>query len=460
MAFCRAAWRVPRRPPVGCFRPAARGESVTRTHYAEAVTERTPARDVSGRLPDPVLARIVALTSAVLGVLDLKDVPMPLRRIARFTPAKRQRFGAAAMLTALDDDPDFRANVAAGIAEDQPESTAADRAAIAYLRRENGWEAEIAAASDDIDEPVPDDTGTVARLERDLEVARARGREHAAIAAAELEEARAAADDLRKQVRQLAGAARRVQRELATAKGELVHERDRASAALQEVAAVRAEAAALERRLRAQLGEQRQQASTARRSKRASYESDATRLRLLLDTLAGAAAGLRDELALPAGTQTPADLVAAERPGDGRRGTHLADPGSLDRVLALPRAHLIVDGYNVTKTGYAALSLAAQRERLLRGLGTLAVQNGAETTCVFDGSVAPAVAAPAPRGVRLIFSDPGQIADEVIRRLVGAEPSGRAVAVVSSDREVADSARRAGFYAVPSQVLLDRLGRG
>lgn len=63
-------------------------------------------------------------------------------------------------------------------------------------------------------------------------------------------------------------------------------------------------------------------------------------------------------------------------------------------------------------------------------------------TCVFDGAelVAPVLLAP-PRGVRVLFSKPGVTADELIRQLVRAEPPGRPVIVVSTDREVADEWR-------------------
>ena len=49
-------------------------------------------------------------------------------------------------------------------------------------------------------------------------------------------------------------------------------------------------------------------------------------------------------------------------------GSHADDPDHLGRLLTLPRVHLVVDGYNVTKTGYGDLPLADQRERLLGGL--------------------------------------------------------------------------------------------
>jgi predicted RNA-binding protein with PIN domain len=184
---------------------------------------------------------------------------------------------------------------------------------------------------------------------------------------------------------------------------------------------------------------------------------------MLLDALMDAAQGLRRELALPATISRPADSVGAVEPvGRGAlpgRGLSEQDPALLDKLLTLPKVHLIIDGYNVTKTGYGELPLADQRNRLVRGLGGLASQTGAEITCVFDGAELDApVAITAPRGVRVLFSLPGQTADELIGRLVRAEPEGRAVVVVSADREVADAARRAAARPAPSSLLLRRLG--
>jgi predicted RNA-binding protein with PIN domain len=114
----------------------------------------------------------------------------------------------------------------------------------------------------------------------------------------------------------------------------------------------------------------------------------------------------------------------------------------------------------VTKTGYPALPLEKQRLRLLGGLAVLAAQSGAEVTCVFDGADldAPVLLAP-PRGVRVLFSKAGETADELIRRLVRAEPAGRPIVVVSADREVADGVARAGARPVASTLLLKRLAR-
>ena len=48
-------------------------------------------------------------------------------------------------------------------------------------------------------------------------------------------------------------------------------------------------------------------------------------------------------------------------------------PG-LDALLAVPTLHLVVDGYNVSKTGYPELPLADQRSRLITQLGALAAR--------------------------------------------------------------------------------------
>jgi predicted RNA-binding protein with PIN domain len=115
----------------------------------------------------------------------------------------------------------------------------------------------------------------------------------------------------------------------------------------------------------------------------------------------------------------------------------------------------------VTKTGFPDLPLEKQRTRLLTGLSHIAARCGAEVTCCFDGAALEGrVPAAAARGVRVLFSKPGETADELIRALVRAEPQGRPVCVVSSDREVADGVRRWGARPVSAAALVRRLDRG
>jgi predicted RNA-binding protein with PIN domain len=152
----------------------------------------------------------------------------------------------------------------------------------------------------------------------------------------------------------------------------------------------------------------------------------------------------------------PGDAVGTSGAGGERRSAD--DPAALDRLLALPHAHLIVDGYNVTKTGYGDLALADQRDRLVTALAALAGRASVEITVAFDGGTRPAVQRHTPRGVRVLFSSGEQIADDLIRSLVDAEPPGRALVVVTSDQQVVADVRRAGAWTVPSAVLLARLG--
>ena len=163
-------------------------------------------------------------------------------------------------------------------------------------------------------------------------------------------------------------------------------------------------------------------------------------------------------------TGSPADAVegaVSEQGGATARGMALGadDPELLEQLLVVPRVHLIVDGYNVTKTAWPTAPLETQRARLLSGLAALVARSGAEVTVVFDGAELqqrPPVVA--PRGVRVMFSPPGVIADDKIRDLLSVEPGGRPVVVVSSDREVAESAQRVGARPVASAALVRLLG--
>ena len=135
-------------------------------------------------------------------------------------------------------------------------------------------------------------------------------------------------------------------------------------------------------------------------------------------------------------------------------------PALLEQYLAMPRARLVVDGYNVSKTAWPQSSLEAQRIRLLKALAPVVARTGAETTVVFDAAASshrPVVGA--PRGVKVLFSPEGVIADDVIRDLVTAEPVGRVVLVVTSDGALGADVARAGARVVPSDVLRALLDR-
>src|SRR3954452_16190687 len=79
-------------------------------------------------LPEPARLRLLQLASEVLGRLPAEDVPQSLRAIARFTPSKRHRVGAAILSAALDAEAEFRTKVADVVAETAPQLVDALRA--------------------------------------------------------------------------------------------------------------------------------------------------------------------------------------------------------------------------------------------------------------------------------------------------------------------------------------------
>lgn len=428
-------------------------------------------------LPEGVRRRVVALVADAFGSLTMAELPPQLRQYARFTPSRRAKFAGNAMAAALESHPLFRQRVGERLRESRPELSGAleagappaaadpaEVAALAYILRPVGWAKLVAAAGEEVQraraERAEEEAGReVRRLREELAEARAAARAEADRARTELESARKEADVLHRKLRSAVSDVRRGEAALRKAAAEL--ESVRAAAAAEKTAAD-SEA----RRLRARLTEAESALEAGRRAVREGRSVEDMRLRLLLDTVLDAAQGLRRELALPPAAQHPADTVDAVEPGRmtpkdiATRALSETDPALLDQLLALPQAHLVVDGYNVTKTGYPTMPLDKQRLRLLGGLAVLAAQTGAEMTCVFDGAelAAPVLLAP-PRGVRVLFSKPGQTADELIRRLVRAEPPGRPVVVVSADREVADGVARAGARPVASTLLLKRLAR-
>ncbi|MFG2309559.1 NYN domain-containing protein [Streptomyces sp. NPDC048566] len=429
-------------------------------------------------LPDGVRRRVVQIVSDGFGGLTVAELPAQLRQYARFAPNRRAKFAGNAMAAALESDALFRQRIAEKLREAQSELCAAldaatpppaadplDVAAAAYVLRPAGWVKLVTAAGEeavraDAERADDENRAELERLREELAAARGQVRSETERLRTELDAARREADAVRRKLR---GALSDVKRGEAAVR-KLQGESDAARAESQaQVSAAESES----RRLKARLAEAEAALEATRKAAREGRSVEDMRVRLLLDTVLDAAQGLRRELALPPVSVRPAETVEAVEPGRmtpkdiAARALSENDPAILDQLLALPQAHLVVDGYNVTKTGYPQMPLEKQRLRLLGQLSQLAAQTGAEVTCVFDGAelAAPVLLAP-PRGVRVLFSKPGVTADELIRQLVRAEPPGRPVIVVSTDREVADGVARAGARPVASAVLLKRFTHG
>ncbi|MEU8735739.1 NYN domain-containing protein [Streptomyces sp. NTK 937] len=435
------------------------------------------AESLDRPLPEGVRRKVVALVSDAFGGLTVGELPAQLRQYARFTPTRRARFAGNAMAAALESDPAFRRRVGERVGRSHPELAEAltsgappaaadpvDVAAVAYVLRPDGWVKLVAAVGEEVqraDAERADEESRreLARLREELAQARERTR-------AETEGLRTELDTRRKEAESLQRKLRSALSEVKRGEAALRKETARADAARAAAAAQVSAAESESRRLKARLAEAEAAVEASRRAAREGRSVEDMRLRLLLDTVLDAAQGLRRELALPPSSIRPADGVDAVEPGRmspkdiAARALSETDPALLDQLLALPQAHLIVDGYNVTKTGYPQMPLEKQRLRLLGGLSVLAARTGAEMTCVFDGAelAAPVLLAP-PRGVRVLFSKAGVTADELIRQLARAEPPGRPVVVVSTDREVADGVAKAGARPVASALLLKRLSR-
>ncbi len=412
-------------------------------------------------LPDAVRARVVGLVAAVLP--QVPNLPPAVRRVASFAPARRARLGSGALVAALADD-DLRRRVLLQLGEPPVEASGeegdpVEQAARAWLHRPAGWTERLRAALELLGEGTGTDTASE-RLRRRAEQAEQALREQRAGHRAQAAEYKSEIATLRRRV----GEARTAER---AARAEAEQARAEADAAR---AAAAAEVAGREkelRRLRAQLAAAHDEVAGARRSARAGRRAErdeaTLRARLLLDTVLEAAAGLQRELGLPSVAGAPGDRVEAaleqaRTPAPGEAAE--ISPAMLEQVLAMPRARLLVDGYNVSKTAWPDSSLEAQRIRLLGALGPLVARTGAETTVVFDAadsSTRPVV--PGPRAVKVRFSPEGVIADDVIRDLVAAEPPGRVTVVVTSDRAVATDVVRAGARSVAAQTLVALLSR-
>jgi predicted RNA-binding protein with PIN domain len=436
------------------------------------VTAADPNGDVP-TLPAAVRSRMISLAAQALAKMPTAQIPPALRRSVDFAPAKRAKLVGAQLAAALETDDEFRdrlatqvralvPDVVAGLeSEPAPGTSSTDAAAVAFIVRTSGWADVVRAATQAVGDAAPsggDLLDSVDRLTAALAQARGKNKEIRSRLRAQLDAVKAENAQLRRTLGHT-----RVQLKEAQLRAEdamaAVEDQQRETA----VASRFLEAET--RRLRARITELETQHTSARRAVRDDRDAEVMRLRLLLDTVGDAVAGLRRELALPPSDLLPADTVLALEPGSESLVSAVGrallddDPTLLRRLIELPQVHLIVDGYNVSKTAWPTAPLEQQRERLAAGLASLVAGKRVETTIVFDGAqLAHPPSMPTRRIVRVRFSPQGVIADDVIRELVEAEPAGRPVVVVTTDRELATSVTKKGARAVASMALVRALG--
>lgn len=109
---------------------------------------------------------------------------------------------------------------------------------------------------------------------------------------------------------------------------------------------------------------------------------------------------------------------------------------------------LLVDGYNVLLTGGAVTNLREARETLVREIEAYCARTGRRARLYFDSREGPL------RGqtthVEVIYVPAGTTADAAIIETVTATQDRTAYCVVTSDREIADAARRHKMAVIPS----------
>jgi uncharacterized protein len=123
---------------------------------------------------------------------------------------------------------------------------------------------------------------------------------------------------------------------------------------------------------------------------------------------------------------------------------------------------IVVDGYNVIRQWpeLAMLDrtdLQSGREALLRELQSYRRARRHEITVVFDGRERGEFSerTESARGIGVRYSKRGDTADALIARLVAGRAEG--TVVVSSDREVAQNARRQGAACLSAAEFLTRI---
>jgi hypothetical protein len=347
---------------------------------------------------------------------------------------------------AIDADPDFRRRLAAGAL---PELV--DPIGIEWLRREDGWEARVAAlvAAREGAASEADEQSALRRAERRREAAEhaaARTRLELVALQARVEELTAQLTSERSAGRDSRGDLDALRAEVAAAKRDARHANDRAEAARARLAGVEASRDAAIHR--AEAAELQRDALLADRAERGGVEVSGAQVMELRD-LARSARGLADRLAslIEVGTT---GRVALALPGgiarDGRRAAEF--------LLRAPGALVLVDGYNVAKLAWPHDELARQRERCLDLVDDLARRFGADLTVVFDGADIVGAHATRRRMARVVYSPAGVIADDVIRAEVAAAPIERAVVVVTNDQAIRRDVAAAGANWLTSESLL------
>lgn len=124
--------------------------------------------------------------------------------------------------------------------------------------------------------------------------------------------------------------------------------------------------------------------------------------------------------------------------------------------------NLVIDGYNLLHanrflSGADSRQLQRERERLIDRLSAYRKEKGWTITLVFDGWQEGWVTEQKAyvKGIEVIYSQRGERADEVIKRI--ARSKGGGAIIVSSDREIERYGAKMDIAVVPSERFKKKL---
>lgn len=392
-------------------------------------------------VPEAAVPLVVKGLGAYMRAAPVLDLPPDVRRLRNFH--QKMLMAHADEVVGLLDDEAVRALVLHWLDEDTPSLPKKQEQALRVAAaRADGWEDALSEVAGPVKGTDPAQ-GLRDALQRETEKT-----------AAAKEEARRAKESSRKSLADERAATKELRKELQTARREAAASAAEAAQARSEAERVLAEAEKLARRSRkeAAAAEEREREATRQlRSVRKELNAARRRIAELEQSLEKAAQARRAQ-----STPKKSAPSGPRRPLPVPQGRFEDDPLTLDAWLDAPGVHLLVDGYNVTKSpeGFPDLDLASQRERLLEQLERLALRKGVPTTVVFDGSdVAPGRSRPGRMRVRVEYSRPGEIADDhLIAKLASLPPD--PVVLVTGDRELQERAGAEGAtVAVAAQLL-------